>query len=967
MIHSYNLKKLAAATLLCLSQLAQAQEGGTGITAVRDSLEDQVLVLDDVVVVGYSSTTKRDLISSVSQVKAGQISNLPTTSISQGLAGRSPGLIVTERGGGANVDPAISIRGGSNPLFVIDGIIRTKADFVALSPEDIEQLNILKDASATAIYGARASNGIIQVVTKKGSVGKVTVEYDFTQSYAQPAYWQKTNRLWKRYEFANQASINDGLEPQYTPEIIEKAKNGLDAMGRPMQVSRDIVLKDWAPQSKHSIRINSGNEYSQTYISFGYVDNNSLYKVAENYLKRATFRVANTVNIKNIGLQINTSVDGYVQRETQPWSNIDPGYRTAFADMQNAPEAVLLNKYGLPLTLGNINIIAELSDDSGYYRTKNNLINAKAEAVWDIPGVKGLKAKLSADYRYNIVDAKEWGMDPATYEWDSQTPRYAGNSKLNKDISQLSDYTTQAFLEYAGTFGKHSVSAVGGYEQFYERGDQAGLGRKDYEFRVDQINVGPASKQTNYGSEAEMGRAAWIFQGRYNYDRRFYFEGSLRYDGSDYFAPGKRWGAFFGGSLGWIVTAEEWMKPLVDRNILNMLKLRASYGQTGLDSSAGRFAYLQKYRLESKGYVVDNEYVPGFFEGDLPSPDLTWYTTDQTDIGFDFASAKNRLYGSFDYFYYKTHGYLVSPTGQSYLNVIMGVGMPKVKSDSEHRREGIEIQMGWRSNIGEFSYDISANFTYFDQMWAYDQSEAEASYMNPYTRAQQTRGYYGNLYHSLGYYRDQDDVFNSVAYLAGITSGALAPGDIKYEDTNGDGQINSEDYRHLGKSSMPRGQYGINIALGYKGFYFNSLLQGSTTANLYISATNSMQTLHAGNLTTIYPYQEDTWTPTNQNAAYPRLMYNTNLNSNNNYLSSDFWLLNCAYLRIKDVQFGYDFKYALLKNAKWVSRLRVGVSGQNLVTFSKAKKYGMDPENVDASGYGYPVSRTLALTINVGF
>ena len=858
MIHSYNLKKLAAATLLCLSQLAQAQEGGTGITAVRDSLEDQVLVLDDVVVVGYSSTTKRDLISSVSQVKAGQISNLPTTSISQGLAGRSPGLIVTERGGGANVDPAISIRGGSNPLFVIDGIIRTKADFVALSPEDIEQLNILKDASATAIYGARASNGIIQVVTKKGSVGKVTVEYDFTQSYAQPAYWQKTNRLWKRYEFANQASINDGLEPQYTPEIIEKAKNGLDAMGRPMQVSRDIVLKDWAPQSKHSIRINSGNEYSQTYISFGYVDNNSLYKVAENYLKRATFRVANTVNIKNIGLQINTSVDGYVQRETQPWSNIDPGYRTAFADMQNAPEAVLLNKYGLPLTLGNINIIAELSGDSGYYRTKNNLINAKAEAVWDIPGIKGLKAKLSADYRYNIVDAKEWGMDPATYEWDSQTPRYAGNSKLNKDISQLSDYTTQAFLEYAGTFGKHSVSAVGGYEQFYERGDQAGLGRKDYEFRVDQINVGPASKQTNYGSEAEMGRAAWIFQGRYNYDRRFYFEGSLRYDGSDYFAPGKRWGAFFGGSLGWIVTAEEWMKPLVDRNILNMLKLRASYGQTGLDSSAGRFAYLQKYRLESKGYVVDNEYVPGFFEGDLPSPDLTWYTTDQTDIGFDFASAKNRLYGSFDYFYYKTHGYLVSPTGQSYLNVIMGVGMPKVKSDSEHRREGIEIQMGWRSNIGEFSYDISANFTYFDQMWAYDQSEAEASYMNPYTRAQQTRGYYGNLYHSLGYYRDQDDVFNSVAYLAGITSGALAPGDIKYEDTNGDGQINSEDYRHLGKSSMPRGQYGINIALGYKGFYFNSLLQGSTTANLYISATNSMQTLHAGNLTTIYPYQEDT-------------------------------------------------------------------------------------------------------------
>lgn len=1027
MLHSSHLKVLAIASLLCLAQLMSAQTKVTVSGTVKDAkgapvvgafiyetgtlngtstnndgeysltapanakvtvecigfatqefnavasnaydivLEDDALFLDDVVVVGYSTTTRRDLISSVSQVKTEQISNLPTTSISQGLAGRSPGLIVTESGGGAVVNPTISIRGGADPLYVIDGVIRTKADFIVLSPEDIDQMNILKDASATAIYGARASNGIIQVVTKKGARGKVAVDYDFTQSFAQPSYWQKTTRLWERYEYANIGAANDGIDPLFSEEAIELAKQGLDALGRPMQVTRDLVLRDWAPQQKHNIRINAGNDISQLYASVGYVDNNSLYANVDDHLRRTTFRMAETVNLKKIGVQINATVDGFSQNTRTPWTTMDPGYRTAFGDMQNAPEKVLLNKYGLPLSLGNVNLVAELSDDAGYSRTNSNVINAKAEAIWNVLWVKGLKVRLSTDYRFDFEDSKVWAQDPGTYEWDSQTPSYSRKSSLTKTYGKTVAYTNQAFLEYANTFGNHSVSAVGGFEQYYETSDYSELARTEYEFRVDQISVGPADNQTNNSVEAELGRAAWIGQVRYNYAGKYFAEASIRYDGSDYFAPGKRWGAFYGGSLGWVVTSEPWMKPLVDKNILNMLKIRASYGQTGLDSSAGRFAYLKAYTINPKGYVVDNTYTPTFSEGDLPSPDLTWYTTYQTDLGFDFASMNNRLYGSFDYFFYKTYGFLVAPTGQSYLNTIMGVGMPKVKSESEQRREGIEIQLGWRNTIGDFSYDISGNLTYFESLWAYDQSEPEASYMNPYTRTQQSTAYYSNLYHVLGYYADQDDVFNSVAYLAGIQSGYLTPGDIKYEDTNGDGQITDADLRHLGKSSMPRCQYGINIAMGYKGFYFSTLLQGSTRSNLYIGGTNSMDTQHAGSTTTLYPYQKDTWTPTNTDAAYPKLTSNSNLNSKNNYLSSDFWLLDCGYLRVKDLQFGYDFKYSALKDIQWLSRLKVGISGQNLLTASKAKKYGMDPENINASGYGYPVSRTVALTVNVGF
>lgn len=931
-------------------------------------LKEDALFLDDVVVVGYSTTTRRDLISSVSQVKASRMSNLPTTNISQALAGRSPGLIVVQRGGGINVDPSISVRGGGEPLYVIDGVIRDKSDFVCLSPDDIEQMNILKDASATAIYGSRAANGIIQVVTKKGVKGKVAVDYDFNQSFSQSAFWPKTNPLWKQFEYANQAYKNEGLEPQYSEDVISKAKQGLDAQGRKTEKLRELTMRSWAPLRKHSLRVQGGSDVAQTYVSFTDTKQESLFKRADLSLSRTMFRIAETVNMKKFGVQINASVDGYRQSQHTPNSTrIRGSMYTLFSLLRNGPEYVVFNKYGLPWSNGNTNLYGELSKDVGYIHTTTSVVNAKGEIVWSVPWVKGLKLRASSDWRYYFFEDKNWMKDPAEYTWESTIALYPGQPALKLTNDKNVGYTNQAFVEYAGTFGRHTVSAVAGWEQYYEQSSDYWLQRTNYEFNVDQISIGPADKQTNGGSEAELGRAAFISQARYNFAGKYYAEGSFRYDGSDYFAPGRRWGAFVGGSIGWIVTAESWMKPLVEKNLLNMLKLRASYGQTGLDSNAGRFAYMQGYDLDAASYVVAGKFASGFKEGNLPSPDLTWYTTNQTDLGFDFGSAGNRLYGSFDYFFYKTFGYLMSPTGQTYLNTVMGIGMPKVKSDSEYRRAGVELQLGWRDSVGDFSYDIEANMTYFDQLWAYDQAEKESSFMNPYTRTQQNRAYYDARYHVLGFYADQADVFASVANLGSIETGYLAPGDLKYEDANGDGQITEADYRRLGKTTVPRCQFGINLNLGYKGFYFSTLIQGSSNFNKEMGGTNTMKTDQTGSLTTIYPYQQDTWTPSNTDPAYPRLMWNTNLNNNNNYLKSNFWLVDCAYIRIKDFQFGYDFKHVLLRKADWISKLRIGVSGQNLFTVSKSQVYGIDPEAGNASGYSYPVDRTVALTLNIGF
>ena len=872
-------------------------------------------------------------------------------------------------GGGINSTPSVSIRGGGEPLYVIDGVIRSKDDFANLSPDDIQSISILKDASATAVYGSRATNGIMQVVTKKGKEGKVNIEYDFNQSFSQPSIWDKKLNSWERAYWSNVAFENDGKTLPFTQEAIQAMKDGSNPEFFNNTNWRELVLNDWAPQQKHTVRLTGGTDVSSFYISLGHVDQNSLYKSDNHWMKRTNFRMQNTTTLKNLGVTLNTAIDGYYQKQTHPNTSSANGYYQVFSHINDlSPLKPGVNKYGLPYDLAD-NPVSETAADAGYNRNTNNVINGKGEIIIDLEkyGVKGLKLRGSSNYRYASQDTKSWRKDAGEYAWDSQVATYNAKSQLSYSTYHAYSFTNQAFAEYANQFGKHSVSALFGFEQYYESYKSYSLARRDFPFNIDQISIGDAETQTNSGSEGESGRAAWIGQAKYNYDNKYYVEASFRRDGSDKFAPGKRWGTFFSGSLGWVVTAEEFMKPLVEKNILNSLKLRASYGETGQDSGISSFAYLTSYGFNPTAYVVNGSYVPGFTEGAMPSPDLTWYTTKQFDLGFDFASLNSRLYGSFDYFYYSTKGYLQTPTGVTYLNTALGLTMPMIKSDSEHRRAGTEIQLDWRDNIGDFKYDIAANFTYFDQLWALNRSESENSYMNPYQRTQQQKGYYGLLYHNLGYYTNTDDVYNSVGIVSSLRSGNLLPGDLKYQDMNGDGKIDSQDYRRLGKSGAPRGQFGININMSYKGFYFSTLIQGSTRFDMYLAGELGMQTGQQGTLMLAYDHQIDHWRPDNTNAQYPRLMSATGDNSNNNYASSDFWLIDGSYIRMKDFQFGYDFKYKLLKNVSWLTRCKVGISGQNLFTISDATKYGLDPENSSTNNYGYPVERTLAFTLNLGF
>ncbi|WFE87038.1 SusC/RagA family TonB-linked outer membrane protein [Parabacteroides chongii] len=935
-------------------------------------MKEDTQKLDEVVVVGYGTTTKRSMIASVSSVDSEELTTLPIANMSKGLAGRAPGLIVKTSGGGINNKAQISIRGGSTPLVVIDGVIRNYDDFIQMPSEDIESLSLLKDASATAVYGSRAADGIIQITTKKGKSGKAYIEYNFNMSMAEPAYWKERLDSWDRAEYANIAKRNDGLPDSFSAERIQKMRDGSDPLQNNNTNYRDLVLRRFAPQSSHGIRMTGGTEANNYYVSLNHLDQESLFKNNNYNMQRTNFRLSQSSLIKSIGLKTTATLDGYLQKETEPYSSRCEDIWAYFSHIQNStPLLPAVNKYGLPYDSPG-NSVVELAKDNGYKNKDEKTVNGNLKLEWAVPWVKGLNLSATGNYRYGLTTYKQWRKDAAAYDWDSKEPKYAGLPMLYNKTDYGYTWTTQFFANYTNTFGKHTISALAGYEATYGYSNSYWLQRENYKFPIDQINVGPEDTQKNGGSESEAGRAGWVGQVKYNYDNKYFVEGSLRYDGSDNFPADRRWGTFFSASLGWSIADEAFMESLVEKNIFNQLKLRASYGQVGLDNwgdennpfHIGRFEYLTSYSLNNKAYVLNGAYVPGFSEGGIPSPDISWFTTDQFDAGFDFSSLNNRLYGSVDYFFYKTHGFLYAPNqvDVGYTDPL-GMSLPRISTNGEHRRAGFDLSLGWRDHVGDFTYDITANMTRFDQLWAFDPSESVSNVMNPYKRSSQQKGYYGNLYRNLGFYTDANDVLNSVKRLGSYD---LTAGDLKYADFNGDGKIDDSDMVRSGKNSFPRMNYGINIKLGYKGFFLNMLFQGASRFDMYISGTAAMNGGQTGEFPVIYDYQTDYWRPDNTDARYPRLMSSAGLNGNNNYEASDFWLVNGAFLRMKDFSFGYDFK-RLLKNVNWISKANLAISGQNLFTISEAIKYGLDPEESSTERYGYPNERIYAVSLSVGF
>lgn len=955
---NYTLSEIASNAVLEISYVGMKSKtiNVNGRTLINVVLDSDTELLDEVVVIGYGATSTRMAVGSITSLKTDKIEDLPFTNVGDALQGRTAGVVIQSGGGEPGSKPRISIRGGSKPLYVIDGVIRDESDFSALNSSDIDKISILKDASATAVYGSRAGDGIVLVQTKRGKQGDLSIKYSGGVDFSQLAVFPDKLNAYDYVNAVNQAAGYDGREHPYSQEDIDKIANKSDPYGSITANTdwRDLTLNDYASGHRHNLSMSGVSENGiNFYAAVGYLKQNSIFKESHNNeYERANIRSNISTRFDDIGVEVGLNIDGTLE-QTSPtvWGNY-----TVWSQIQNVkPNYAAFNPDGTYSSI-SVHPLVLLDKRAGYNNEKDKTFNIQLNAKWDLPYVEGLSVGALGNVRYGDYNQKIFQSKAPQHQSNGSRVPYTSNY-LRMSNANGTQTSFDANVSYKKSIDLHRFELQGVYSFYKSDGDSFWAQREGYlSSNFDQLFAGDASTQTNYGAGEESARIGYVGRIKYDWNTRYMFEGNFRIDQSDNFAPGERTGFFPSGAVAWAISEEPFMEKLKDDNIINFLKLRASYGLVGLEEGA-RFGYLPVYELDPQATVINGSFQPGFSEGPLVSNDLSWYERQVFDVGIDATFLDDRLSATLDYYYYRTKGYLISPKNQ--YNTPLGKDLPLVKSESAHRRAGYEASFRWKDKVNEFTYDVGINLNSYDELWEKKEDETLSVLMDPNKRVTHTKNYYGTAYKTNGLYQSIDDILNNPRRE---TANELKPGDLFFEDLNGDGKIDGEDFQRIGKPTFPSFIYGFDFSLEYKNFFMNGLLQG--TGKRYMQLQEFMRGSNTEYIT--YDFHKDYWTEDNRNAAFPRLSTYQNLNAGQNYtVSADFWYHNAAYLRLKSLQVGYDFK-DYLKNIKRVSSIRLSVAGTNLFTISDVTKY-FDPELTSESGYGYPVQRTYSVNLNITF
>lgn len=921
-------------------------------TNLSITLKEDVEALDEVVVIGYGTTSTRKMASAVTAVKGEKLQDLPFNDMSSTLQGRATGVIVENQGGEPGSNAKISIRGGGDPVYVIDGVISTSWEFNTLNSTDIESLSVLKDAASLAVYGSRAADGIILVKTRQGGKGKTAITYTFNAEYSQPT---KLVKMVDSYEYAstqNLAAMYDGYPDfhQYSEEEMNKILNQTD----PLYPNTDwlgLGLKKFAPEYRHTLSMNGSGKLANYYLSLGVIDQGSLF--SSNALNYNRYTIRSNVNktFENIGLNVGVNINGALEKSHKPYTSAGVIWGHFYNQLSLTPA---YNEDG-SYSSATDHPLVEMDKNSGYYINNKKYINTQLIADWNLPWVKGVT--LGAMFNYKLSDdfKKEFNTKATQFYPDgSEYPMPKPTLKESADFKE--SYNFEVNASYLNTFNNdHTIDVKAVFTVAENNGDNFWTSRKDYiSSAVDQIFAGSPLGILNDGNAEEGGRMGVVGRLKYDYKNRYIIEGSFRYDGSDNFAPGHRWGFFPSGAVAWTLSDEPFFKSFNWKNV-DLIKLRASYGQTGTENGVNRFGYMPVYNMDTNIIVVGGELKPGFSEGALVSPSLlSWYTRNSLNFGVDMSFLDTRLKSVIDYFYYVTKGGLMSPKEK--YTTPLGKDLPQIKSNSEQRREGVEFSLRWNDKAGsDFTYELGFNMTYFNNLWKVKADESMDNLTNPWKRETNQTDFYDVRYISNGYYQTVEQILNMPRRSQAT---ALKMGDIAYEDINGDGKIDDQDQRRVGNKSTPHFTYGFDFSFRYKGFTLSGLLYGTGKRDVDLSIQYKISKPR------LTP-QLDYWTENNRNADFPRLTTETSRNGDNNYINSDFWLKNAAFLRLKNIQLSYDLKYSVLKNISWLNTCRVNLAGANLFTISGFNKF-YDPETSDGVN-GYPVQRVISFGLTVGF
>lgn len=919
------------------------------------TLEEEGSTLDDVVVVGYGTTSVRKNSTAVSTVNPAQLKQLPVGDMGSALQGRAPGLIIQQGSAEPGQNGAtISIRGNGEPLYIIDGFVSTRQRFLTLNKEDIKSLTTLNDAASTAVYGMNAGNGVIVVTTKQGEAGDMQFNYQANFGFNTPSYAPERMNA---YQYAtainklNQA-LGQGANSFKTVAEMEDIQNNLSTYTN----WEKSLLRDFAPQNEHSISVNGGNEKLRFFGSLNALGQGGIYKFNSLDYNRYNYRSNVSASFDKIGLTFDLMLNGTLLDEKYP----PAGAGVIFSRLRDR------NPFEKPFTSAGLvsnqfdNPALQLQSP-GYIKLRTVYNQLGGVIKWNVPGVKGLSFGFNGNYNVNTQDRVDW-VQTATYydEQGNATKEDPSNIGVSRSSFLTSRYDLNTRADYKTTIANvHNIEAtvVQNVQHYYDNTLTAGS-RNFTTTEIKQIQKGDATLITGSNTEGEQAWAGYVGKFHYDFKNKYIFEFAGRYDGSDNFPDGKRWGFFPSVSAGWAVSEEKFFENLKKNGPLDYLKLRASYGQIGVNNiNHFNYAYLPTYNYNTNNYVVNGQLVNTVSPGPTPSVNITWFDRTKYDVGLDFFMFKSKLQGKVDYFFEQTKGFL-APDNSRYTGPI-GYQLPLVVSQAENRIEGIDGALDYKTKFGQVNFSAGFNFTYYKSL-RFKTNESPDTLANPRIRAQGNETFFvGTGYVGAQIYTNPQDILNNPKR---VTSRDLRPGDLWYKDVNGDGKIDGEDQSRFGHNTNPSFVFGVNLEASYKGLSVAATVQGTGARQTYM---NGAAAAAEGERRLDFVYQLDTWTPENPNALFPRAG-NASLNNSNNYATSDFWARDSYYVRLKSLTLSYDFKYAILNKQNWLRNLTIYTSGVNLFAVGPTVKYS-DPEANNFDGYTYPMMRTYSFGLLLGF
>lgn len=926
--------------------------------------------LEELVVIGYGMVKKKDLTGSIAAVKGDELVNRRTTMLSNALQGALSGVMVRRSssapgsGAGSIHVRGVTTMGDSSPLVIVDGV-EGSLDYV--NSNDVESVTVLKDAAAASIYGSKAAAGVILVTTKRGAdTGKFQIKYNAEFGWEIPTKQPEMVGLTRYLEMSNELMYNDnpaaGFFQTYT---ADQTKNWMkyhetDPNKYPVTDWTDLILKDSAPRMTHTLSVSGGNKTVRTQASLTYDDVDGLYDGRK--FQRYMMRLNNDFTISD---KLSASLDVFVRHAKSQNKIYDPFstmrlmpaiYAATWSDGRLAEGKSGSNPYGL-------------LKEGGSSVSHSTQVGGKGSLTFK--PFKGFSLQAIVAPYINYQKSKKFQMacgytladDPDVFGgyFDGGSGLYSTN-KLSEGRNDDWHVTSQVLANYMRDFGKHSLTVMAGFENYYSKSESLGAARDQYVLtNYPYLNIGPEEYMENNGTGSEYTSTSWFGRVLYSYADRYLFQANVRHDGSSRFAKKYRWGTFPSFSAGWVVTEEPFMKKFMEsQNYLSYFKLRGSWGKLGNERIGSN--YFPYIALMSFGntifYMADGSVVSANTARPavLAVEDITWETTTSTDIGFDANFFNNRLRLTFDYYWKKTTDMLLAIQ----IPYTMGYNDPNTNA-GKMSTHGYDIDVTWQDNIGDFNYSVSVNFSDFLSKIDYINNSDIISGGKIKRAGTYFNEWYG--YICDGIYQTQEEVNNSAT-----TGSTVTVGDLKYRDISGpdgvpDGVISPEYDRVPLGNSLPRYQYGGQINASWRGIDLSMAFQGVGSQKSYLDrAMVEPLRNNYGNIPAIL--EGKYWSPfntdeQNANAFYPRL---SSVSKSNNYATSDHWIFDGGYFRMKNITLGYTLPQQWTRYIG-IDRTRFYVSASDLFCISDFPD-GWDPEMGVSS---YPITTSVVFGIQVTF